>query len=87
MGEEMPQVEAYSDGEEHQDDVETYHYVREAIASGNYAYVWIHGKLNPADILSKHWAWKDVWPFLQPLLYWQGDTNDCPIRLMSGIEA
>ena len=65
----------------------SYHYVREAIASGNYAYVWIHGKLNPADILSKHWAWKDVWPFLQPLLYWQGDTNDCPIRLMSGIEA
>jgi hypothetical protein len=59
----------------------SYHYVREAIASGNYAYVWLNGNDNPADILSKHWAYQAVWPLLQPLLFWQGDTASC--RLLS----
>ena len=27
-----------------------------------------------ADILSKHWDYSSVWPVLQPLLHWQGDT-------------
>jgi hypothetical protein len=53
----------------------SYHYVREAIASGNYAYVWLNGKDNPADILSKHWGYQAVWPLLQPLLFWKGDTS------------
>jgi len=59
----------------------SYHYVREAMATGNYGYVWLNGKDNPADILSKHWAYGTVWKLLQPLLFWQGDTNDCPSKM------
>lgn len=59
----------------------SYHYVRDAIASGNYAFVWLNGKDNPADILSKHWGMQAVWSLLQPLLFWQGDTAECPEKL------
>lgn len=52
----------------------SYHYVREAIATGNYAFCWLSGKLNPADILSKHWGYQSVWSLLQPLMFWKGDT-------------
>ena len=31
---------------------------------------------NPADILSKHWGYQQVWKLLKPLLFWQGDTLD-----------
>ena len=34
------------------------------------------GKLNPADILSKHWSYATVWPVLRPLLFWMGNTSD-----------
>ena len=34
----------------------------------------IKGKLNPADVLSKHWAYADVRRLLRPLLFWHGDT-------------
>ena len=54
----------------------SYHYVREAIASGAYAYSFINGKYNPADILSKHWAYCDTWPNLRPMLFWEGDTTN-----------
>ena len=60
----------------------SYHYVREAIATGNYAYVWLNGKDNPADILSKHWSYGSVWQLLQPLLFWEGDTLECPDKLI-----
>ena len=53
----------------------SYHFVREAIASGNYAFSWLDGKLNPADILSKHWGYQSVWPLLKPILFWKGDTS------------
>ena len=59
----------------------SYHYVRDAIASGNYAFVWLNGKDNPADILSKHWGMQAVWSVLQPLLFWKGDTANCPEKL------
>ena len=58
----------------------SYHYVREAIATGNYAFVWLNGKDNPSDILSKHWGMQSVWQVLQPLLFWHGDTLDCPVK-------
>jgi len=58
----------------------SYHYVKEAIATGKYAFVWLDGKDNPADVLSKHWAFGSVWPVLQPLLFWHGNTRDCPPR-------
>jgi len=54
----------------------SYHYVREAIATGNYAYCWIDGKKNPADVLSKHWGYQSVWHLLRPILFWKGDTMD-----------
>jgi len=52
----------------------SYHYVREALATGEYVYSFINGKLNPSDILSKHWAHKDVWPLIKTLLFCRGDT-------------
>ena len=52
-----------------------YHRVQEAIASGIVAFHHIRGELNPADILSKHWGFAQVWKVLQPLLFWKGETN------------
>ena len=53
-----------------------FHRVREAIASGFIAFSFIPGKINPADILSKHWSYRSVWPMLKALLFWPADTND-----------
>ena len=54
----------------------SYHRVREAIAAGYIQFNWKDGKSNPADILSKHWEFANIWPLLQPLLFWKGDTNE-----------
>jgi hypothetical protein len=32
--------------------------------------------VNPADVLSKHWAHHAVWSQLQAILFWKGDTAD-----------
>ena len=56
----------------------SYHRVREAIAAGIINFFHIPGSSNPADILSKHWGFVDVWPLLKPLLFWKGDTAECP---------
>ena len=52
----------------------SYHYTREAIASGAVTLQHIPGEINAANVLSKHWAHHQVWPMLQPLLFWRGDT-------------
>jgi len=52
----------------------SFHRVREAIASGMVAFYYLPGTINPADILSKHWGYTQIWSMLQPLLFWQGDT-------------
>ena len=54
----------------------SYHRVREAIAAGYIQFNWKDGKSNPADILSKHWEFANIWPLLKPLLFWKGDTNE-----------
>ena len=54
----------------------SWHYVRQAIATGTYDYVHIPGKINPADILSKHWSYGTVWGMLKPILFWSGDTGE-----------
>ena len=51
----------------------SFHCVREAIAAKIVAFYHISGDINPADILSKHWGYQQVWPMLQPLLFWPGD--------------
>ena len=37
-------------------------------------FVHIDSKINPADMLSKHWGYQKVWPMLKPLLFYEGDT-------------
>jgi hypothetical protein len=39
-------------------------------------FYWIDGKLNPADIVSKHWSYPQVWHLLKPLLFYSGDPRD-----------
>ena len=52
----------------------SFHRVREAIASGMVAFLHIPGEKNPADILSKHWGYSQIWPLLKAVLFWTGDT-------------
>ena len=55
----------------------SYHYTREAIASGAIDFQFLPGHLNPADILSKHWGYQQVWASaLRPLLFWKGNTEN-----------
>ena len=49
--------------------------MREAIAAGLIRFFHIPGDCNPADILSKHWGYSNVWPMLKPLLFYEGDTS------------
>jgi hypothetical protein len=53
-----------------------YHRVREMIAAKVLGYYWIDGSSNPADIVSKHWSYPQVWHLLKPLLFYSGDTQD-----------
>jgi hypothetical protein len=46
------------------------------IAAKILGYYWIDGKLNPADIVSKHWAYPQIWHFRKPLLFYSGDPGD-----------
>ena len=49
----------------------SYHRVREAIATGMIVPTFRPGWLNLADILSKHWSYKDVWQGLKEILFWK----------------
>jgi hypothetical protein len=50
----------------------SFHRVCEAAASDMLKCFFIDGEFNPADILSKHWGYQQIWRTLQPLLFWQG---------------
>ena len=52
----------------------SYHYTREAVASGMISLHHIPGEINPSDVLSKHWGYSNIWTQLQPILFWRGDT-------------
>ena len=54
----------------------SYHFVRENIAAGVLRFAFISGPTNPADMLSKHWAYSAVWPLMRPILFWSRDTMD-----------
>ena len=53
-----------------------YHKVREAVAAKMITFYHVDGDKNPADILSKHWGFQQVWWQLKSLLFWQGDTTN-----------
>jgi len=55
-----------------------YHRVREAIASKIIYFSHIEGKDNPADIMTKFLPHAIFWPFVRPLLFWRGETDDGP---------
>jgi hypothetical protein len=54
----------------------SFHCVSEAIASGIAEFHFIPRECNPADILSKHWGYKQARERLKSLLFWKGDTAD-----------
>jgi hypothetical protein len=54
----------------------SFHRVREAVAAKVISIYHLAGEYNPADILSKHWGYQQIWRILQPLLFYQGDTAD-----------
>ena len=60
----------------------SFHRVRESIASGMICFNYIPGDINPADILSKHWGYQQVWQQLKALLFWHGDTIDVKVHAM-----
>ena len=53
-----------------------FHRVRKAIAGAIIGFYHIDDKENPADILSKHLGYQQIWKLFQPLLFWKGDTKD-----------
>ena len=57
-----------------------YHYTREAVASNAVDYQFIPGDLNPSDTLSKHWGYQQVWPLIQPILFWKGNPSDLLLK-------
>ena len=54
------------------------HRVHETIAAGIITFHRIPGPVNPADILSKHWAYSKVWPILRPILFYSDEVQDPP---------
>lgn len=58
----------------------SYHRVREAIAGKLLQFHWIESDKNPADILSKHWGYQQIWGLMKPLLFWYGDTESVPTK-------
>jgi hypothetical protein len=54
----------------------SFHHVREAVASKYVRIFHLPGEYNPADILSKHWAYASVWRTMNALLFARGDTWD-----------
>jgi hypothetical protein len=48
----------------------SFHRVREAIGAAKIiGFYHVNGVRNPADILSKHWGYQQVWKLLRPLLF------------------
>ncbi len=57
----------------------SHHFVCFAIAAGCVVLAHVNGDDDPADILSKHWEFQQIWSQLQPLLFWKGDTITVPV--------
>jgi hypothetical protein len=50
------------------------HKVREAITSNLMYFLHVPGIYNPADGLMKVLPWITLWPCVQPILFWKGET-------------
>ena len=53
----------------------SYHKVREAVASGWLRFIHMPGTENPADIFTKPLPWHMMRVFVEPLLFWKGETK------------
>jgi len=53
----------------------SYHKVREAISFKVLIFQHIKSGLNPSDCLTKFLSKNKLWPLLQPLLFWKGETD------------
>jgi len=58
----------------------SYHCFHEAIATEILAFIHVDGKLNVADVPSKHCGFQQAWPLSKPLLFWIDDTLECHVR-------
>ena len=50
----------------------SFHSVREAISAEIANYLFVDGKNNTADVLTKHWDCHDIWTTLKPSCFGQG---------------
>eukprot|EP00977_Amphora_coffeiformis_P001229 scaffold258_cov110-Amphora_coffeaeformis.AAC.3 len=57
----------------------SYHRVREAIAGGWLRFEHIPGTEIPADVFTKSLAWNVLKTYIEPLLFWKGETFDAPL--------
>ena len=56
-----------------------YHRVCEAIAAGVIEFLHIPGVQNPADVLTKFLPYTTMWPLIEPILFWKGETSVKPM--------
>jgi len=65
----------------------SYHRVRKAVAQGIIRFIHIEGRENLADVLTKVLPHTVFWPFIRPLLFWRGETDEevpcSPVRGVS----
>ena len=54
----------------------SFHCVREAITSKFISFTFLDVMYNPADVVSKHWGYQQIWTMLNPILFFHGDTAD-----------
>jgi hypothetical protein len=54
----------------------SFHHVHKAVALKTVAMYHLYGEYNPADILSKHWGYQQIWHLLQLLMFYQGNTAE-----------
>ena len=52
------------------------HKVKKYVDVGDMSYIFLTGKDNLVDILSKYWVHQQVWEILQSILFWKGDNME-----------
>ena len=52
----------------------SYHRVRACIAHGIIKFCHVDTKNNTSDICTKATPWTTMWPLVEPMLFWKGDT-------------